>query len=175
MNLITLLNNYYPTGLSEIASKKQMLEFATNYNNIFSREQEYGHFTASCMLLNSDSTKFLLLHHKKLNIWLQPGGHCDGCEDTLSVAIKEALEETSLESVVPVHESIFDLDIHQIPEFRGVPSHYHFDIRFLLKSNGDNQLQICDEVNDLKWVGFDEDLDEYKLNISVLRMLEKLR
>lgn len=175
MNIITLLNNYHPADANEIINKEKMLEFAHNYENIFSRKQTYGHFTGSCMLLNNDSTKFLLLHHKKLNIWIQPGGHCDEEEDVLSVAIKEALEETSLESVVPVHESIFDIDVHYIPEFRDVASHYHFDVRFLLKSDGNDELKICDEVNDLKWIGFDENLDQYKLNISVLRMIEKLK
>jgi 8-oxo-dGTP pyrophosphatase MutT (NUDIX family) len=175
MDIIKQLENYQPKSSEEINFKNHILDFARNYENIFSRDQLYGHFTASAFVVNSDMSKFLLIHHKKIGIWMQVGGHCDGDENVLNVAIKEASEESGIPNLVAVSDDIFDIDTHKIPKFKDIPEHYHFDVRFLLRASSDELILNEEEVNHVKWVGFDDDLSEYNLGESILRMIEKFK
>lgn len=170
-----LLSIYSPKYEEEIVYKSRMLHFIDNYENVFSRKQTHGHFTASSFLLNSDCTKFLLMHHKKLNRWLQPGGHCDDETNILSVSIKETSEESGIYDITPVSLNIFDIDIHKIPKNLRDPEHFHYDIRFLLKANNDRFIKN-EESNELRWVELRNfDNDEYKLEKSITRMIEKYK
>jgi 8-oxo-dGTP pyrophosphatase MutT (NUDIX family) len=92
------------------------------------------------------------MHHVKLNKWFQLGGHCDGNPDVLSVAIKEAQEESGIKSIVPIHKKIFDIDIHLIPANSREKEHYHYDIRFLLQVTSDEQIVQNSESKELKWI-----------------------
>jgi 8-oxo-dGTP pyrophosphatase MutT (NUDIX family) len=102
---------------------------------------------------------------------VQPGGHCDGEENVLSVAIREAQEETGLRST-PATSEVFDIDVHEIPEYWNTPTHLHFDVRFLLLAD-ENQKPICsDESKNVRWVSLEEALrlsDEE----SIARMVRK--
>jgi 8-oxo-dGTP pyrophosphatase MutT (NUDIX family) len=146
-----------------------MVAFVEKYPNCFDRNLEIGHITASAWLLNQEGTKALLMHHAKINLWVQPGGHCDGDSNVLRVAIKEAQEESGILGIVPVMEDIFDIDIHEFPEKNGVKAHLHYDVRFLLQVNSHEALQKNEESNDLRW--FDSDLPTQ--DRSVMRMFEK--
>lgn len=151
-NLLTLLNSYEPNFDKEILAKKLMLDFLRNNSNCFERSLQTGHFTGSAWIINYDNSKFLLTHHKKLNMWLQLGGHADGDSDIIAVSKKESYEESGLTSLELIFPGIFDIGIHEIPEYKGVPIHYHYDVRFLLKvTNSLDQIHISDESNDLKW------------------------
>ncbi|ABV78466.1 (Di)nucleoside polyphosphate hydrolase-like protein [Rickettsia bellii OSU 85-389] len=134
-----------------------------------------GHFTASAFLLNHDQTKFLLMHHKKLNKWLQLGGHCES-DDILTEAIREAREESGINEIEAVSNNIFDIDVHYIPQTPKEPSHYHYDIRFLLKTiNNDNFIKN-NESHELKWFSFsDYPQLGVELERSVTRMIEKFK
>lgn len=92
--------------------------------------------TGSAWLLNPDGTKVLLTHHKKLNRWLQFGGHSDGESNTWNVALREVTEESGIQNIQFVSSDIFDVDIHTIPENskKNEPEHKHYDIRFFIKS-----------------------------------------
>ena len=92
-----------------------MLNFISNYDNCFARNNWYGHFTGSAWVVDTTRTWILMTNHIKLNMWLQLGGHAEGNSDLLSVAIKEAREESGLDNFKVVSNKIFDLDIHQIP------------------------------------------------------------
>ncbi|MFY9590202.1 NUDIX hydrolase [Rickettsia endosymbiont of Halotydeus destructor] len=174
MELHSKLLNYNSDYPEETESRIKMLEFLNNYENPFSRELTIGHFTASAFLLNADKTKFLLMHHNKLNKWLQPGGHCDGNGDVLAIAIKEAKEESGIEEIEPISTKIYDIDIHFIPENHKESAHYHYDIRFLLKTIGNDNFIKNDEANELKWLAFiSYSPIEFPLEKSVTRMIEK--
>src|SRR5579871_4499535 len=136
--LISLLENYVPT-IQEASYQKKILFFINQYPDCFERSLKVGHITASAWLLNKDNSKALLMHHKKLGIWVQPGGHCDGNPDVLSVALKEAQEESGIQAIEPLSLSIFDIDIHAIPAIKTEPAHYHYDIRFLLHTTSNEQ------------------------------------
>ena len=138
--------------------------------NCFDRQNRVGHVTGSAWLLSPDHHHILLTHHKKLNRWLQLGGHSDGESDTLSVAIREAREESGL-AVKVLENSIFDIDVHVIPQRKNEPKHLHFDVRFLLQALEKNFV-VSAESNDLQWVKI-EDIPKYTAEESILRMRDK--
>lgn len=166
-----LLENYFPMDITEQVSKKEILDFIKNNPSCFERSHEVGHVTASAWLMNHDKTKALLMLHKKLNIWLQLGGHCDGNSDILSVAIKEAQEESGIKEILPVKNEIFDLDIHIIPSYKEVKKHTHYDIRFLLYTLHDN-FEKNNESKKIKWFNQNEEVLPSKSQ-SIMRMFSK--
>ncbi len=139
----------------------------------FSKRLLSGHVTASVFLINSTRDKVLLTHHAKLQIWLQLGGHCDGIKDPFYNAHKEAYEESGLTRIDPVSRQILDIDIHPIPEHKGVPAHLHYDVRYLFEADEIEPLNISDESNDLKWVPLDQ-LENYNDDPRLVVMRDKL-
>jgi 8-oxo-dGTP pyrophosphatase MutT (NUDIX family) len=138
----------------------------------FQRTHLPGHITGSAWIVDSSKEFVLLTHHAKLNRWLQPGGHADGDENILAVALREAEEETGVKNFTLLHDGIFDIDIHPIPDRKDFPAHDHYDIRFLLEADRDAPLIITEESHDLQWVRLSE-LHKYNNNASLLRMREK--
>ncbi len=170
--LITQLQEYNPTDNCELACRKNMLSFIDQYKNCFERSLEIGHITASSWLLSKDKTKALLMHHNKLDLWVQLGGHCDGDSDVLTVAIKEAQEESGIKNIVSVSENIFDIDIHLIPANKKEKEHYHYDVRFLLQVTSDEKVVQNNESKELRWIAKNKnELPTRKQ--SVVRMFDK--
>ncbi|MEQ8715504.1 MAG: NUDIX hydrolase [Cyclobacteriaceae bacterium] len=139
------------------------------YPNCYERSLLSGHLTASCWVLNHDHSQVLMLHHAKLNKWLQPGGHADGDENLLRVAQKELDEETGLTDYELISESIFDLDIHDIPERKGVPPHQHYDVRFAFRASLSSSITKNHESNALEWVDLAKVPDEPSLQRMVTK------
>ena len=100
-NILIALENYNPKCSFEEEHRKKIISFIASNINCFERTCKTGHLTASCWIENSIGTQVLLMHHKKLDEWLQLGGHSDGDPDLLNVAIKEAKEESGLEKDSP--------------------------------------------------------------------------
>lgn len=170
--LITLLNNYHPIFQEEQAAKTRMLEFINQYSNCFERSLEVGHITASAWLLNKNQTHVLLMHHAKLDSWVQLGGHCDGNADALDVAVKEAQEESGISNIKPLSYDIFDIDIHLVPARKNEPEHYHYDVRFLLQVTGDEDFVKNNESKELRWIGKNRN-DLPTNSQSIIRMFDK--
>lgn len=171
MNIKELLENYTSNFIEENLNKNRMLAFLSSCDNAFDRSNINGHFTASAFVLNKDKTKFLLMHHRKLNQWFQPGGHADGNSDLLKVAIKETLEESGISNILAINEDIYDIDVHLIPANSTQVAHYHYDVRFLLQSNNDTLIKN-EESNALAWVPLNS-YEKYSINNSVIRMIKK--
>jgi len=169
--LLNLLHSYLPTYPEEIFYKEKLIEFVEAHENCFERSLEVGHITGSSWLLNWNRSKALLLLHAKLNIWVQPGGHCDGESDVLQVALKEAREESGIDEIVPVMEEIFDLDIHDSPAMGSLNKHVHYDVRFLLQCTSDRDPVLNHEVKALKWVRIEEAVFHQKPSLA--RMFHK--
>jgi 8-oxo-dGTP pyrophosphatase MutT (NUDIX family) len=167
-----LLTLYTPTDSAEQEYKKIILDFLNTYSNAFNRSLEIGHITASAWVVNKNNTKALLTYHRKLNMWVQLGGHCDGNTDPLTVAIKEAQEESGIMNIRPVHAHIFDIDVHFIPENRKEKAHYHYDIRFLLQVTSDEEIIVSEESHDLAWIDKNRDTVPTQER-SVIRMFDK--
>jgi 8-oxo-dGTP pyrophosphatase MutT (NUDIX family) len=169
--LIHQLNQYRTSFSEEKKFVPRFLELL-EHPRCFFRDHLPGHITGSSWIISLDHTKVLLVHHAKLNKWLQPGGHADGDEDVLQVAQREAEEETGL-NVSTSESRIFDIDIHAIPARGEFRQHDHYDIRFLFMADEKEPLIISDESTDLKWVALVE-LEKYNSSASLIRMREKL-
>ena len=158
--LLELLNAHKPFDETENAMLQRIREFVNEEPQCFQRSLLIGHVTGSAWVINESGTRALLLHHAKLNRWLQPGGHCDGDANVLQVALREAQEESGLLSLQAVSSDIFDVDVHWIPQ-RGaeqtfVPGHWHYDVRFLLRASENEPLQINHEAKAWRWVDLNE-------------------
>jgi 8-oxo-dGTP pyrophosphatase MutT (NUDIX family) len=140
----------------------------------YHRDHLPGHITGSAWIIDETKTNVLLIHHNNLHKWLQPGGHADGDENVLNVAVREANEETGLTNIKLLTSGVFDLDIHLIPERKGFPKHDHYDVRFLFEASVKDELKISEESSDLKWIKLDEVPVLTQNNPSILRMIQKL-
>ncbi len=140
--------------------------------NCFSRENHKGHFTGSAWIVSRCKEFALMNYHKKLDKWIQFGGHSDGEEDLLKVAIKEASEETGISGFKTLSSDIFDIDIHLVPFMKSQPAHYHYDVRFILEADRKEKIKISSESKEIRWVQLGE---IYRLNseISIQRMIDK--
>ena len=147
-------------------------ELAGDAANPYVRERLAGHFTASCWLVDRSGDKALLTHHRKLGMWLQLGGHADGERDLQVVALKEAEEESGL-SGLSIAAGIFDLDRHWIPEHKGVPAHWHYDVRYVVHAGEDEAYTVSEESHDLAWRQIAELAVEAGIDASVQRMARK--
>ena len=166
-----LLQKYQPTA-QEVGFKDRMLAFLDQHPDAFERSLQVGHFTASAWLVSADGTQALLMHHAKLNLWVQLGGHADGDADLLAVAIKEAQEESGIIGIAPMSFDILDIDIHDIPANSKEPAHEHFDVRFLLHVTSDESCVANRESKELRWIG--KDAKQLPTDQrSVVRMFEK--
>ena len=138
----------------------------------FVRERLDGHFTASAWLVSADGRRALLTHHRKLDRWLQPGGHADGDADLARVALKEAEEESGLPGL-RLEGGIFDIDRHWIPERKGVPGHWHHDVRYVVRAGPDERFVVGDESHDLAWVEVEAITADEAMDPSLRRMARK--
>ena len=168
-SLLELLQRYRPVAKDRLPVLERLVSFVKNDSACAERSNSLGHLTGSAWVVNKKRTKALLLHHRKLNRWMQTGGHADGEFDLLSVALREAKEESGLSRIEPVSGAIFDVDIHEIPPFKDIPAHYHFDVRFLLEGDDTELLVQNEESNGVAWVALD-DITSYTDEESVVRM-----
>ena len=156
--------------------RQRMLQFVKQNKDCFKRELAIGHITGSAWIVNPARTKTLMLHHRKLDRWLQPGGHSDGDPNTLAVALREASEESGIhiDNIKPVGEVIFDVDIHTIPTNKKEVQHEHFDVRFLLEIDDRLPLVSNEESNEVRWLSLG-DVSDFNTDRSIERMLIKTR
>lgn len=131
-----------------------------------------GHLTGSALVVDESGGRVLLLHHGKLNRWLQPGGHADGDFNLGRVALRETQEETGLIRLQLIDSEIFDLDIHEIPARGAEPAHLHFDVRYLIRADSSEELIVSNESHALAWIDL-ASLERYTKEESVHRMARK--
>ena len=162
----------YQTDFNE--EKKFVSSFLEllKHEDCFQRTHLPGHITGSAWIVNRERSRTVLVHHAKLNKWVQPGGHADGDEDILRVALREAEEETGLKDLSS-NENIFDVDIHLIPARKDFPEHFHYDIRFLITGDENEKIAVSEESHDVKWISLSE-LEKFTNERAVLRMKDKL-
>lgn len=144
----------------EASDLEAMRRLAISLQEPFSREQPGAHFTGSAVVVDPEGARVVLLHHAKLNRWLQPGGHCEPQDGGAMerTALREAAEETGCK--VALHERApcpLDVDVHLIPARRGEPEHRHLDVRYLAVA-GDPEALAHDEGESrgAEWLGWEE-------------------
>lgn len=171
--LLALLASYAALDDRDQAQAARFQSFVEGQAHCFHRDCWDGHITGSAWVVDPTGRQVLLTHHRKLNLWLQLGGHADGDADVLRVAWREAREESGIDDISLVLPGIFDLDIHVIPARPGEPSHRHFDARFAFRA-GSTAFRVGPESHDLAWVDINR-LRERTTDPSLLRMAEKWR
>ncbi len=135
-------------------TRRSILEFCAQHPDALHRSCLAGHLTGSALVVDPSRNASLLIHHAKLDRWLQPGGHADGDGDLGRVALREATEETGLTGLSLVLPAI-DLDIHEIPERGAEPAHLHLDVRFLVLAPPGAVADHNHEALDAQWVTAD--------------------
>jgi 8-oxo-dGTP pyrophosphatase MutT (NUDIX family) len=150
---------YAPFDAEEVEMRERMHRFVSENDACFDRALAIGHITASCWIVNAlpagerQRGQALLTWHKRLNRWLQMGGHIEAADRSLlDAALREAREESGLKRVRPLAAAIFDLDVHLIPERKSEAAHFHYDVRFLLEADPGEPLVVSEESRDVAWV-----------------------
>lgn len=158
------LQKFNPYNEQEEVDKKIMLKYIDDFDDVLTRQNEYGHFTSSAFVLNKERTKILMIYHKIYNSWAWVGGHADGESDFLYVAMKEAKEETGVKNIEPIFKDIYSLEVINVDghEKRGkyVGSHVHLNVTYLLEADEDEEIHIKEDENSgVKWVSINEILN----------------
>ncbi len=148
------------------------LAFLRSSPEAFHREHAEAHFTGSAWLEHADGAQVLLMHHRKLDRWLQPGGHADGDPDLRAVALREAGEETGLGGL-RVEPAIFDLDRHWIPARGEEAGHWHYDVRYRVIAPAGAQVQGNEESLALRWFSTEALANDDGLDASLRRMARR--
>ena len=174
-NILNQLESYASsTKITKEESKTyhDMWQFILNHTNCFERSCLKGHMTGSSWILDDSKKHCILMHHRKLDTWLQPGGHADGNPDLAAVALKEAFEESGIEGIQLLEPTIFDLDIHPIPQYKDTPAHFHYDVRYLCITPPGAMPVANAESHAIIWVPLSE-VHRYSTARSILRLAEK--
>ena len=153
-------------------ARELFINFARAHADCCKRTLTRGHFTGSAWLVSADGRRALLMHHRKLDRWLQPGGHADGDGDLAAVALREAEEETGLVGL-GVEPEIFDLDRHRIPARGQEPEHWHYDVRFVVRAGASEAFVLSAEAKALAWREVAEVAADTHVDASVRRMALK--
>lgn len=156
----------------EAGTAGEFLELLDDAADPFIRERLAGHFTASSWLVDASGKRALLTHHRKLDRWLQLGGHADGDRDLANVALREAEEESGLTGL-RVEPELFDLDRHWIPGRGDVPGHWHYDARYVVRTTGSEEFVVSEESLDLAWRDIAAIAEDQASDESMRRMARK--
>jgi len=180
--LLDMLERYVLQHPGEAGAAERIRQLVTSSPECFERHCRPGHVTASAWVLSHDQSRCVLIHHRKLGRWLQPGGHADGDSNVVAVAQREVQEETGLSELELISTknalTPLDIDVHRIPKRVDASgkvvedAHDHHDLRFLFRAAADQPLILSEESNEVRWFTHQEVLavtDEE----SVLRMLRK--
>lgn len=150
----------------EQARVERFTRFVRGMPDCLERSCAVGHVTGAALVVSPDLDRVLLTHHRKLNMWLQLGGHADGEAEVHRVALREAREESGIEEAAFLScgglldacgtPLPFDVDIHRIPAHGADPPHEHYDVRYLIGADDARPVVVSDESHDVRWLGVDE-------------------
>ena len=179
MSVVDEIKNYAPCNEQEACDKAVILDFLEKNTDAFSRDNLVAHMTASSWIVNPARTKVVMVYHRIYDSWSWTGGHADGERDLLSVALREAREETGLRHVRPVSDRIFSLEVLTVDghEKRGVyvPSHLHLNVTYLLEADEGDTLRVCEAENSgVRWFSLEAALEASTEPWFVERIYKKL-
>lgn len=179
MKIIEEIKKYRPCNAQEQRDQTLILDFLEKNGDAFLRSNLLAHMTASSWIVNPERTKTLMVYHNLYDSWSWTGGHADGETDLLSVALREAREETGIAHVRPLSPEIFSLEVLTVDghEKRGeyVPSHLHMNVTYLLEAEESDTLHVCREENSgVAWFTLEEALKASSEPWFVERIYKKL-
>lgn len=175
---------YVPQNQQEVGDKEMMLEYLRLFpDDILTRQNKIAHFTASGFVVNADATKVLMAHHNLYKVWAWTGGHADGEGDLLSVALREAREETGVVHIRPLSTAMASLEIlpvwGHVKRGEWVPSHQHLNVTYLLTADESDPLQYREGENTgVAWLPADRLLEltrEWQMDEVYTKLLERAR
>ena len=175
--LAATLARYAPSDPREAESLARIRRLLAAPHDPFHRDNPEGHVTGSAVVARPDGSAYLLILHRKLGRWLQPGGHTEESDESvLATALREAREETGLADFdVPPEDAILDVDVHPIPARGRDAAHFHFDIRYLLvTAEAHDRSTAEDPARPMRWTTFEEALAS-GVDDSLVRALDKAR
>ena len=144
-------------GAGPSGHRDEVLAFVADHDDAAHRTNPEAHLTGSALVVDPSRGRTLLMLHRKLGRWFQPGGHADGDANLAGVALREATEETGIDGLEVVVPAI-DVDVHRV-EPPGEQAHLHLDTRFLVLAPAGATEEGNEESRALRWVGL-EDLDD---------------
>ncbi|PKM58534.1 MAG: NUDIX hydrolase [Firmicutes bacterium HGW-Firmicutes-3] len=173
------ISSYAPVNEQERSDKKHIYHYIEQFPyNILHRENTLAHITSSGLIMNKDLTKVLVIYHKIYQAWGWTGGHADGDEDLLKIALKEAKEETGLKSIVPLSKGIMAMDILPVwghkKQGHYVSAHLHLNVAYVLIA--DELEAICanlEETDGAKWIDIEE-MGHHSSEPKLIYVYEKL-
>lgn len=161
MDYLTAITAFKPGSAQEQADQQTFLRFINNNPDVLLRENKIAHLTSSALIFNEARDKLLMIYHNIYQSWSWTGGHADGEADLLQVAIREAKEETGLNTVTAMYDEIISLDI--LPVFghlkknQPVSAHLHLSVAYILSAAEDEPLAIKpDENSGVRWIAIDQ-------------------
>ena len=171
--LLDELRAYVPADAREAGMRDRVVAFVSaDGRHALERSNRAGHVTASAWIVDPARTHAVLLHHRKLDRWLQLGGHVDGDPDVRAAARREACEESGLRTLRALGASIYDIDVHRIPARGAEPEHDHYDLRLAFEADPREPLVRNDESHGVRWVALDA-IEDYAIDESVRRLARK--
>lgn len=178
MSWLYEIKEYLPYNEQEEKDKEIIIKAIENFHDILTRDNKIIHITSSAFVINRNRDKTLMVHHNIYNSWSWTGGHADGEEDMLGVAIREAKEETGIKTVTPIVDGIFAIDILPVVAHsrKGeyVSSHLHISIAYLVEADEEEKLIIkTDENSNVKWIKFIE-VDQYSNELHMKKVYNKI-
>jgi 8-oxo-dGTP pyrophosphatase MutT (NUDIX family) len=173
-SLLALLDAFAARHPEDHVRTARFRDFVERHPDCLLRSCVPGHLTASAWIVSEDRSAVLLVRHRKLGRWLQPGGHADGDADLAAVALREAREETGLTRLVAADPLPFDVDVHEIPAHGIEPAHLHYDVRFVIVAAREEVPCASSESTAIAWVQA-ERLEDVTTDESVLRMHRRSR
>ena len=178
MNWIEAIKKYSPCNEQERKDKEIILKSLDLFDDILSRDNEIIHVTSSAFVINKNKDKVLMVHHNIYNSWSLTGGHADGEEDLLLVAINEVKEETGVKNIYPVSNDILSLDVlsgfGHTRKGKYVSAHLHISVTYLVVADENEPLIVkIDENSDVKWIRLDE-IDVYSNEPHMKKIYAKM-
>ena len=182
--LIKQLEKYKPFNEQEERDREVILKMLRDEKDIFYRKNLCAHMTASAWVVNREGTKTIMVYHNIYNSWSWMGGHADGNENLLEVAVREVKEECSVKSVRPVSEDVFSVEVLPVSGHmkngKYVPSHLHLNITYLIEADEAEKLSIKeDENSNVGWFTFSDAVtassEEWFKERIYAKLIEKIK
>lgn len=151
------IEKYIPVNAQEKKDKEFMLKTFEVFDDVLTRDNEYLHFTSSAFVVNKNRDKVLMIYHNIYNSWGWTGGHADGEEDLLAVAIREVEEETSVKNVKVLNNGeIVAIDTlpvaGHVKRGKYVSSHTHLSVAYVFEADENDEIKIkADENSNVAW------------------------
>lgn len=161
MALLEQIEHYIPFNEQEARDRQFIAAALKRHGDIFTRENEVLHMTASAWTVNKARDKALMVYHNIYQSWSWLGGHADGEADLLAVALREVREESGVRTLRPVTEEIFSLEVLTVDGHwkRGqyVSSHLHLNLTYLLEADEAEALTVLEAENSaVRWFPLEE-------------------